>query len=572
MSSSPLVKVVHQRMAANTNEFRNNCLYYTTEKMSAAELGAILGKNVSAILDYCQNAGIRLEKKSVVSWQEIITEHLAEIDRGAKLSQRPPVVSIMGHIDHGKTTLLDTIRNTHFQEKEVGGITQKITVSPIIFQEKKIIFLDTPGHSDFIQLRQHGISLTDLVVLVISASDGVMPQTNEIIAHLHKYQLPTIVFINHKKPAETDNESNLNKIKTQLQEKGLNSLDWGGETIVISGNAKKKEDVEYLCENILLLADHKTNWQRPANGVIINSYPHPQARTMLTELLVQGGCLKEKDEIFLNGKLGLAKIIFDWRGKQIKQAFPGDLVRIVGCNFPTELEDKFLVIKDEETKKELEKELSNWENGGEKIIVPPLGEKKNVNLILLAESQNSLEVLDDLVKNISVFSVVHSSVGKISDSVLNLAKITQSIILAFGYQFSASQEKILRQNNLAFFSSKIIYEISNKLEEIYQNQQPEKKQVEKEMGVARVSQIFSFSKIGKIAGCQVISGKIARNNTVRVLRGGEKIIFTGSIRSLESNKANIKEAISGQECGIVLKGFSDFQLDDKIVAFHKQEE
>ncbi|CAG8506999.1 5171_t:CDS:2 [Racocetra fulgida] len=533
MSNSSLLDIVRQKLTVSANEFRSNCLYYTTDKISVMELSTILKKNAN----YCRNTGIKLEKKRGMSWRETITEYLTEIDRGAQLNERPPIVSIMGHVDHGKTTLLDTIRNTHLQEKEVGGITQKITVSPITFHQKKIIFLDTPGHSDFMQLRQHGISLTDLVVLVISASEGIMPQTNEIITYLREYHLPVIVFINHKKPSETDNERVLNKIKTQLQERELNPLDWGGEIIVVSGSVKKKEDVEHLCENILLLADYKTNWQRPASGVVINSYSHPQAGTMLTELLIQGGRLQEKNEIFLNGRLGSVKIIFDLTGRKLSQAFPGDLVRIVGCNFPAELGNKFL----------------------------------NVNLIFLADSQNSLEVLNSLVKDINNFSVVHSTVGKITDSVLNLAKITQSIILAFGYQFSTVQEKIFRENHLTFFSSKIIYEITDKLKIIQRNQQREKKLVEKIRGAAQVSQIFHFSKVGKIAGCQVISGKIARNNLVHVFRN-EKPLFTGSIRSLESNKVTVKEVVSGQECGIVLKGFSDFQINDQIVAFQRQEE
>ncbi|CAG8791250.1 10523_t:CDS:1, partial [Racocetra persica] len=260
--------------------------------------------------------------------------------------------------------------------------------------------------------------------------------------------------------------------------------------------------------------------------------------------------------------------------QKIRQAFPGDLVRVIGGNFPTELGEKFLVIKDERTKKEILQEVTNWSEKKNQPALSPSSGKKNVNLVLLADSQNSQEALNNLVAksdNSQVnFSVVYSSVGKLNSFGLNLAKITQSVILAFGYQFSSSEIKIFRENNLSFYSSKIIYEIEEKLKKIVENQQ-EKKQVEKVMGVAQVSHVFYFSKVGNIAGCQIISGKIARNNFVHVFRGEEQL-FTGSIRSLESDKITVKEISSGRECGIVLKGFDDFQIGDKVIAFQMKEE
>lgn len=590
MNDTSLVTIIRRKILTNQHEFRNNCLYYTTEKISAEELSAILGTTTSEIIsyfwkqgkvigknqplpsdwlkDYCRSIKVKLSKKKAVGWGEIIEECLNQGDKNAQLKERPPIVSIMGHIDHGKTTLLDTIRQTSQQKKEAGGITQKISVSPIEFQGKKIIFLDTPGHSDFIKMRQRGISLTDLVVLVIEARDGIMPQAEEIINYLHEYQLPVIVFINHKKPFETDNETNLNRIKTQCQEKGLTPLDF------ISGNACEKESVNYLCENILLLADYKTNWQRPASGVVIDSYLHPQLKTILTELLILGGRLQEKDEIFLAEKFGLVKIIFDHQNQKISQAFPGDLVRLTGCNFPSELGDKFLVIKDTNTKKEVTKELSNYLSKKNLVSLPSASGKKNINLVLLADSQNSLETLKNLAEksnNSAVgFSVIYEVVGKLNNFAINLAKITQSIILAFGCQFSLHLSKIFRENNLPFFSSRIIYEIGDRLQKIVEARR-EKKEVEKITGVAQVSHIFYYSRVGNIAGCQVASGKITRNNSVRVFRD-EKSLFTGAIRSLESKKINIKEVIAGQECGIVLKGFDDFQVGDQIIAFHRQVE
>jgi translation initiation factor IF-2 len=596
MNSASLLEIVRQKLPTNAIEFRENCLYYTKKEISVGELsvalrtenrrildyfrkqGKIIDKNQELpydwLEDYCQSRRIKLKKKTSVNFCEIIEDYLAAIDKNTPLSERPPIVSIMGHVDHGKTTLLDTIRHTHFQEKEVGGITQKITVSPIDFSGQKIIFLDTPGHRDFIKLRQRGVALTDIVVLVINASDGVMPQTVEIIDHLRENKLPTIVFINHKKPTETDNETHLNKIKTQLQEKQLTPLEWGGETIVVSGNAKEKTSIDHLCESILLLADYKANWERPANGIVIDSYLH-QSGALSTELLVMGGTLKEKDEIFLGGKIAPAKIIFNSQGQRINQAFPGDLVRIIGLNFAAELGDKFLVVEDNKTKKEIEKKISNYLSKRGQLGFSLTSEKKNVNLFLLADSQNSLEVLNKLVEKMSnsniSFSVINSSVGKLSNSDLNLAKITSSTILVFGFNFPPAQEKILRENNIPFFGSKIIYEIEEKLEQIITGNQ-EKRKVEKEYGVAKITKVFDFSG-GNIAGCLVISGKISRNNRVRVLQGKQDTtVFTGEIKSLESKNESKSEVISGQECGIVLKGFDKFQVGDKIVAFQIVEE
>jgi len=353
----------------------------------------------------------------------------------------------MGHIDHGKTTLLDTIRQTQIQKKEAGGITQKVSVSQIEFQQQKITFLDTPGHSDFIKMRQRGISLTDLVILVIDARDGIMPQTAEIIDYLHQYQLPMLVFINHKKPSETNNETNLNRIRTQLQEKGLTPLEWGGEIIVVSGNAKEKESINHLLENVLLFADFKANSNCPAHGVIIDSYLHPQTGSQVNELLVRDGKLKERDVIFLNGKFGKAKIMFDLYGQKTMIAPPSDLVKVVGLNVPAELGDRFLVVDNEDIVAKIESELTNYWEKKKKLVPPsPLSsEKKNVNLVLMADSQNSLEALMELIKKKTTpnfnFSIIYTTIGNLNSFALDLTRVTNSTVLFFGCQPSQKQIK-----------------------------------------------------------------------------------------------------------------------------------
>ncbi|KLL05315.1 MAG: translation initiation factor IF-2 [Mycoplasmataceae bacterium RV_VA103A] len=594
-SDNLLVEIIRRHILNNDNELKNNTLYLANENMTSAELGKIISRPVSEIIaffwnrgqsvsrnqaltddllsDYCRSINIRVKKKSELDFRQIIQEYSQKSQPQGILVNRPPIVSIMGHIDHGKTTLLDTIRQTQVQKKEAGGITQKVSVSQAEFQGQKITFLDTPGHSDFIKMRQRGISLTDLVVLVIDAKDGIMSQTAEIIDYLHNYQLPTLVFINHKKPSETDNETNLNRIRTQLQERDLTPLEWGGEIIVVSGNAKEKASVNHLLENVLLFADFKSHPHNPAQGVVIDSFLHPQTGSQINELLIQDGTLKIKDSIFLNGKFGSVKIMSDIQGQRITAAQPSDIVQVVGLNIPAELGDRFLVLNDEKVAAKVEQELAHyWEKKKKITPTPPSSKKKNVNLVLVAGSQNSLEALTELVKKINALhcdlSVVYKAVGNLNSFALDLTKITNSQVLIFGYQPPQSQIKTLKENNISFFSSKIIYEVGEKLDQIIDSQK-EIEEVEEIVGTAIVKVVFEFSK-GNIAGCQVTEGKISRNKRVYVLRGKEaQKIFTGEIKSLESNKVEKNEVSSGQECGIVLKGFNNFQEGDKIVAFQK---
>jgi len=587
-----LVEIIRQKIPLNLNELKNKYFYLASENVTVAELAKIFGKQDSQIVgffwkkgqvinknqtipfnyleDYCKTIGVTIKRKSGVDFREIIEEYLENIINDNQLTERSPVISIMGHIDHGKTTLLDTIRHTNVQKKEIGGITQNISVSQVEFNGKKIIFLDTPGHSDFIKMRQRGISLTDIIVLVIDASDGIMLQTTEIIEYLQYYKIPVIVFINHKKSNE-NNEVELNRIKTQLQEKNLTPLEWGGETIVISGNSKKIESAKYLLENILLLSDFKTNLQHPANGLVIDSYLHSQTQSRITKLLVRGNKIQEKDNIFINGRFGKIKMLYDLNDNKINSSSSvGDIINVVGIDFPTELGDKFLVINNENTKKSIENQLTNYLEQKSKSTSPSvIKEKKTINLILLADSQNSLEALNDLVRKKDSsncrFSVIYTAIGNLNNSSINLVKLTQSIILSFGLQINQEQIKTIKSENISFFISKIIYEIEDKLIEIINSQQ-ETEEIEEITGKARVEEIFHFSKIGSIAGCKVISGKINRNNQVHVWREKKKI-FTGRIKSLESNKEKKLEVLSGYECGIVLNNFNDFLKGDEIIAF-----
>nr|CAG8484585.1 10665_t:CDS:2 [Entrophospora candida] len=499
-SNDLLQQIIHQKITGVNNKLEGNTLYLYSESISASELGEILGEQTNKIV-----------KKSKIDFSEVVQDYLKKVGDGSQLVERPPIVSIMGHIDHGKTTLFDTIRQTTLQKKEAGGITQK--------------------------MRQKGINLTDLVVLVIDAQEGVMPQTEEIINYLCQYELPVIVFINHKRPAETDNEKNLNRIRSQCQQTGLNPFDL----------------------------------QDPTHGTVIDAYLHPQTGSRVTELLIQGGKLQEKDTIFLNGKLEKAKTFLDTHSGKITTALPGDIIKVIGLTSTAEIGDRFLVIKNEEAKEKIKKELTNYSEKNDKLPISLLDkEKKKVNLVLISDSQNKLNALSELIKKKNTdsfeFSIVNATIGNLNNFVLNLIKITQSTILVFGPSPSHGQIKTFKENNIPFFNSAIIYEIEEELDKIIGNQQLVE-EVEEIAGQARVIKVFFFSK-GNIAGCKVVNGKISRNHRVHVYRGKEeKIIFSGEIKSLESQSEKKTEVISGQECGIVLKGFDNFQTGDKIVAF-----
>ncbi|CAI2161736.1 1305_t:CDS:10 [Funneliformis geosporum] len=513
-SSDLLRQIIHRKITSAKNESKGKCLYLWSENINAKK-----GKAVSLnqllpfewLAEFCQSIRIGLKRKDKIDFREVIHEYLKKVVDSSQLAERPPIVSIMGHIDHGKTTLLDTICQTALQKREAGGITQKVTISQSEFQGKKITFLDTPGHSDFIKMRERGVSLTDLVVLVIDGKDGVMPQTKEIIKYLCQYELPVIVFINHKKPHETDNEPNLNRIKD------------------------------------------------PTHGIVIDAYFHPQTGSRVTELLIQ-----EK-----------IKILLDTQGKKITAASPGDIIKVIGLTSNAELGERFLVVRDEKTQETIQKELVGYsEKGSKPLPASFLQEKKNINLVLISDSQNKLNALHELVKKKNAdetaevfFSVVHATIGTLNNYALDLVKITQSTVLMFGLTPNQSQMKTFKENNIPFFASKVIYEIETKLEKLIGNQQVVE-EIEEVVGQARIVKVFEFSK-GNIAGCQVVNGKINRNNRVHVYRGKEpQPVFSGEIKGLESQSEKKSEVIGGQECGVVLKGFDDFQRKESL---YKQE-
>jgi translation initiation factor IF-2 len=615
--SQLLLKLLQEKLFSRPQSSVKNQTFFYTEPLKVADLGEVFQIPVSQVIKffwdkgievsqnqnlstelviaYCQSRKIKVIKQKEKSpFESIIEKYLQQFEKKENLFPRPPVVSIMGHIDHGKTTLLDTIRDSKVQKEEKGGITQKISVYQVNFKEKKITFCDTPGHNEFIKMRQRGASLTDLVVLVIDAKEGIMTQTKEIIDYLCEYKLPIIIFLNHKKPAETNNEANLIKLKSQLQEYGLADWSgeehgltkWGSDALIISGNACEKKDADQVCEYILLMSEIK-QWkvdpQLPACGLVIDSKISTKLGK-INMLLVQGGTLREKDSLLVSGKIGKIKKMIDFQGKKITQALPSDPVQVIGLDFLAEAGEKFLAIPEKDRiSKDLSKFLADYQRkrvhtnlSDQSATWPNLEreKKKIINLILITDSQTTLEVLIDLVKTKNMdgpfFQTVATSIGNIYEQTFSLAKTTRSYLIIFNLKLGKEIRRRLKENQLKWFQSEIIYELEEKFADLIQRTQ-EKKKVEKFLGTAEVVKVIYFSKIGNIAGCQIINGNIERNNLVHVFRADQKI-FSGKVKNLEVEKEKVNEARKGQECGIVLENFDDFQEKDQIISYCWEEE
>lgn len=543
------------------------------------------GLSLELVKEFCESRRIRTTFVKQVEINQIISKYLNQNASHAKLQARTPVVSVMGHIDHGKSTLLDTIRGSKDQKNEEGGITQRINIHPVEFNGKKITFLDTPGHDVFLKMRERGATSTDLVVLVIDSNDGVMPQTVEVINYIHKYKIPTIAFINNKKKEALTN-ANLDRIKSQLQDKSLVAADWGGDLTIVTGSAIKKADADELLENILFLAevhDWKADYQIAANGIIIDHYVNNK-RGVVNVALVKNGTLKNRDNLFVNGAAGKVRNLGSFLPKrpEVASAEPGDVVEVYGLGFEAEPGDNFIVINDESLVKKIKRIIPAKNNESKKFSQATESEeltrenlgRKTINLILLADSQNSLEALVNIAKSSStanvLFNPIYSEAGELNDSVVSLCKITQSSVVMFNVKISQQKAKDLKEHKVQWFESSIIYKIGDGLVEIAKTFR-EKKKTEKIIGVAEIKKIFYFSQVGSIAGCQVLSGTVNRNHLVNVFRKEVKI-FSGKISSLQKDKNNVKEIGKGQECGIVVNGFNEFQLNDQIISYSLTDE
>ncbi|OGD27284.1 MAG: translation initiation factor IF-2 [Candidatus Aminicenantes bacterium RBG_19FT_COMBO_59_29] len=498
--------------------------------------------------------------------------------RAADLLARPPVVTIMGHVDHGKTTLLDAIRSSNLVDKESGGITQHIGAYRVLFNNRPITFVDTPGHEAFTQLRARGAKVTDIVILVVAADDGVMPQTKEAISHAKAANVPIIVAINKiDKP-----EANIDRVKQQLSKEGLLVEDWGGQTISVEVSAKEKKNLADLLEMIILLADVievKANPRVEAQGVVLEARLNPKKGPIAT-VIIQHGVLTAGAAFISGTTHGKVRALFDEHGKPLKRAEPAMPVEVLGfADVPT-AGDLFQVVPDIETAKKiiayrLSKVMKKEPVRPERITLDELfkkieqGAARELPLILRADVQGSVEVLRDALPPLSSdeikIRIIHAGTGNITESDVLLASASNAVIIGYNIKPSPKILEMAKRENVEIRSYDIIYRLTEDiLKALAGMLEPVAKEVY--LGRAEVRRIFQIPKVGSIAGSYVQDGKMVRNALVRVMRG-QQTVQEGRITSLKRIKENVTEVAKGLECGIGLDKSKDIQEGDIIVAY-----
>ena len=506
----------------------------------------------------------------------------SEADNDLLLEKRPPVVTVMGHVDHGKTSLLDAIRKAKVTETEAGGITQHIGAYVVNINGESITFLDTPGHEAFTAMRARGAQITDIVILVVAADDGIMPQTKEAINHCKAANVPIIVAINKiDKPG-----ANPDKVKQELTEHGLVAEDWGGDVICVPVSARTKEGIDNLLEMIVLTAEIqelKADPSRKAKGAVIES-KLDKGRGPVASLLVQNGTLHVGDSILVGSTYGRIRAMFDDNGKKIKKAGPSIPVEILGLSEVPSAGDKFNVIRDEKTartmsEKRKEKLRTASLNSNHKVSLEDLysqiqeGKVKELNIIIKADVQGSIEALKQSLEKLSTESVkvrvIHGAVGAITETDVTLASASNAIIIGFNVRPDTNATNAAEKEDVDIKTYRIIY---NALDDIKAAMigmlEPEFKEVI--VGKVEIRQVYKISSIGTVAGCYVLDGKITRNSSIRIIREGI-VILEGELGSLKRFKDDAKEVAAGYECGLTIDKFNDIKEGDILEVFAMEE-
>jgi len=499
------------------------------------------------------------------------------IIKGEKLSPRPPVVTIMGHVDHGKTSLLDAIRKSNVVATEAGAITQHIGAYQVEMDNRKITFLDTPGHEAFTSMRARGAQITDIAVLVVAADDGVMPQTVEAINHAHAANVPIVVALNKIDKAN----ANPDKVKKQLSDMGVVIEEWGGDVVCVPVSAKKLEGIGDLLENILLVAEIlelKAKFEGPAEGVVVEA-KMDKSKGPLATLLVQKGTLKLGDIVVIGTTFGKIKAMFDDAGNPVKHATPATPVEVLGLNQVAQAGDVFKVFKDEhEARSMVEKNVSKQEvPAGKAVSLSDFaaqlssGQVKELNIVLKTDVQGSIEPIRDSLQQLSSdrarVRVIHTSSGNITESDVMLALASNGLIIGFNSRPEPGAQRLaeLEKVSIRFYS--VIYDILNDVDKALKGML-EPTFVDVVEGKAEVKQVFPVGK-SKVAGVIVKEGKVTRDLTARIVRGKDTVV-DAPISSLKRFKNDAKEVNTGMECGVGITGFNDFQVGD-IIQFHKKE-
>ncbi|NLK95663.1 MAG: translation initiation factor IF-2 [Clostridiales bacterium] len=590
-------KQIEEERVRAEQEFAENTILEIGETITVKELSDMLNKPyaeviktlmlsgvmaaVNAEIDFdtaakvCEKFEILYEKK--VKSDEL--ETLEEVEEDEKnLVKRPPIITVMGHVDHGKTSLLDAIRKSKVTTTEAGGITQHIGAYTVSINGEQITFLDTPGHEAFTAMRARGAQITDIVILVVAADDGIMPQTKEAINHCKAANVPIVVAINKiDRP-----NANIDKVKQELTEYGLVSEDWGGDTICVPVSAKAGKNIDQLLEMVLLTAEMlelKANPNRKANGTVIEA-KLDKGRGAVASLLVQNGTLHVGDSILVGSTYGRIRAMFDDEGKKIKMAGPSIPVEILGLSEVPAAGDRFNQVKDEKTARsmaESRKEAIKDETikASHKVSLEDLynqikeGTVKELAVIVKADVQGSIEAIRQSLEKLSTddvkVRVIHGAVGAITETDTTLAVASNAIIIGFNVRPDSNAIQAADRDGVEIKTYRIIYDaIEDVKSAMIGMLDPDYKEVV--LGKAEVRETYKISNVGTIAGCYVLDGKLVRNSDIRVIREGV-VVFESVLASLKRFKDDVKEVASGYECGLSVEKFNDLKAGDIIEAY-----
>ena len=555
-------EVIKKLMALGIMATVNDVIDYDTAAIAASELGA------------------KVEKEVVVTIEERIIDDTEDTEEN--LEPRDPVVVVMGHVDHGKTSLLDAIRNTSVTETEAGGITQHIGAYRVNLNGQMITFLDTPGHAAFTSMRARGAMATDIAVLVVAADDGIMPQTIEAINHAKAAGVSVIVAINKMdKP-----DASPDRVLQQLTEYDLVPEEWGGDVICVPVSAKTHMGIDKLLESILLVAEMlelKANPNRAAKGIVIEA-KLDKGRGPVATLLVQNGTLKTGDIVVAGTTVGRVRVMTNERGKKLEEAGPSVPVEVMGLDEVPTGGDKFDAVSDEKLARELVEQRKHEQKEEQfkqfqKVTLDNLfssineGELKELNIIVKADVQGSVEAVRQSLEKLSndevKVKVIHGGVGAVSESDVMLAAASNAIIVGFNVRPDSVAESIAERDGVDMRMYRIIYDCIEEISDAIKGMLAPKYR-EVTLGKAEVRNVFKLSSAGMIAGSYVLDGKITRNSQIRVVRDGI-VVSEDSIASLKRFKDDVKEVQSGYECGIGLEKFNDIKEGDILEAFVMEE-
>lgn len=575
-----------------------------SDSLTVGQLANLLHKNSSEIIKFlfmmgnmstintvlsdddieliCMEFGVEVHKEVIID-EDDIEEQIGNIEEDAsKMVPRPPVVTIMGHVDHGKTTLLDTIRKTNVTSGEFGGITQHIGAYQVSLKGRKVTFLDTPGHEAFTAMRARGAQVTDIVIIVVAADDGVMPQTKEAVDHAKAAGVPIVVAVNKiDKPG-----ANPDRIMSEMAELGIMPEEWGGDTIFMNVSAKQGTGVSDLLETVLLVADMaelKANPDQLASGTVIEA-KLDKGRGPVATLLVQRGTLHSGDSIVVGTSYGRVRKMTNDKGMEIKKAEPSCPVEIIGLNDVPRAGDVFMAYDNYKKAQEiashrLEKQIEKERNATSAMSLEDLAKKidegdvKEINVLIKADVQGSAEALKASMERLEIdtvrVNVIRSTVGTITESDILLASASNAIIYGFNIRPSAAIRKKAEEEGIEIRLHNIIYKALEELESAMKGMlAPVYEEVV--IGQAEVRQIYKVSKVGTIAGCKVVDGHIKRDCKVRLIREGI-VIYDGKLGSLRRFENDVKEVQNGFECGMTIENYNDIKVDDIIEAYEDQE-